>query len=202
MHLTFCSKNKKYKQQLDIYDQCSNNCLFPASHHCQLEFYYLKRTRVKKWPSKMKGESIIHLENPTSLRLPWKPLFIHPISGRSHIHFWIILSSKTAGSCFVYGKFHSLESFSWRKTCMMFPVCLLRTRNLSKLSQITIVEPSVLHKCEPGLGEVPSWLMSTTTGRSQASVNPVVDDVSFDKFQFQVSPTNPTSIPACPLIKC
>lgn len=202
MCLTFCNRNKKYKQQLNIYDQCSNNCLFSASHHCQLEYCYLKKSGVKQWPSKIKGESIIHLENPTSLWLPWKPLFIHSITGRSHKHFWIILSSKTAGSCFVYGKFHSLESFSWRKTCMIFPVCLLRTRNLNKLLQITVVEPNVLQKWGPGLREVPSRLMSTMTGRNQTSVNPVVDDVSFDKFQFQVSPTNPTSIPVCPLIKC
>lgn len=69
MHLTFCNRNKKYKQQFNIRNQCSNNYLFPASHHCQLEFCYLKKSGVKKWP-KMKGESIIHLENPASLWLP------------------------------------------------------------------------------------------------------------------------------------
>ena len=41
-----------------------------------------------------------------------------------------------------------------------------------------------------------SILMSTVTGRNQTSVNRVVDDVSFAKFQSQLSQTNPVPNPS------
>lgn len=47
-----------------------------------------------------------------------------------------------------------------------------------------------------------SILMSTVTGSNQTSVNRVVNDALFDKFQSQLSQTNPIPVPACPLIKC
>jgi len=54
-----------------------------------------------------------------------------------------------------------------------------------------------------GGGPTPRFItpMSTATGRNQTSANCVVDDTSFDRFQPQLSQTNPSPIPACPLIK-
>lgn len=140
----------------NIHDWCPNNHPFPGFHSQWFATWKMQegKNSLLKWQEK----NIIHLENATSLRLPWKPVFIHPITGRSHIHFWIILSSKTAGSCLVNRKFHSLESFSWRKTCMLFPVSLLMTKNLNKLLRITSMEPDVPQKQVPGQEEVPSWV--------------------------------------------
>lgn len=158
----------------------------------------------------MKGKRLIHLENPTSLRLPGEPLSIHPVAGRSHIHLWIILSSKAAGSCLVNRKLHRLDSFSWRKACMLFLVCLLTARNLNKLLQISPVEPGAPQK-QTGRGgwEVPCCVSahSWTPGhRKQVSVShTAANQVLFDKFQCPVITNEswPKShMRACPLIKC
>lgn len=49
-----------------------------------------------------------------------------------------------------------------------------------------------------GGGLTPSYSIptSTVTGRNQTSVNCIVDDVSLDKFQSQLSQTNPTLNPS------
>lgn len=151
-------------------------------------------------PCEMEGGRTIHLENPTSLRLSWKPLFIHPIAGRSHIHFGIILSSEAAGSCLVNRKLHSLDPFSWRKTLTLLLVCLLTARDLNKLLQITNVEPGAPQKGIPGPREgsccASAYWWAPRQRRQTSANHPVVDRVSLDKFQSQLSQMNPAPKPS------